>query len=325
MLDVKVFDSVDLPAADRFDAFQQLLGQAHAPLYLTSDFAADFQGTLRQFYLGGVELWSATFPHLAFHRTPGLIRQSDPEHCSLALLLQGEGLVRWGRTERALGRYDFHANHTSVPFDITTRHGPVAIIGVELPRASLGLPWGRVQEVVGLDLSGRDGLGALLRQFLTQVTRDTGVYQPSEAPRLGRVLSELVTALFAQALDAEERLQPETRTHALALQVKAFIRRNVSDPDLTPGKVAAAHHISRSHLHRLFQSADTTVAAYIRAQRLEAARADLADATAVPIHAIAARYGFKDHTTFTRSFRDAYGTTPREYRQAAHMPPVAEE
>jgi AraC-like DNA-binding protein len=168
-------------------------------------------------------------------------------------------------------------------------------------------------------MSSRDGIGALLAQFLTQVAGDTHRYAPSDAPRLGQVLTDLVSALFARALDAEERLPPETRAHSLMLEVKAFVRRNLGNTDLSPSSIAAAHQISRSHLHRLFQAEGVTAAAYIRTQRLEAARRDLADPSAatVPVHVIAARHGFKDHTTFTRNFRAAFGVSPRDYRHAA--------
>ncbi|WP_308429099.1 helix-turn-helix transcriptional regulator [Streptomyces brasiliensis] len=81
--------------------------------------------------------------------------------------------------------------------------------------------------------------------------------------------------------------------------------------------MAAAHHISVSYLHRLFQDHETTVSAWIRSQRLERARRDLAEPAlrAVPVHRIAARWGFSDHATFTRSFRSAYDIPPKEYRQ----------
>lgn len=312
-----MFDSTDLPVGDRFGMWQELLSQAHAPMHLTSDFAADFRATLRQFSLGDITLWPTVFPHLTFHRTPRLIRQSDPESCHLTLLLQGGGVARWDQAETVLGPYDFHTNHTSVPYVISSGPGPIDMIGIEVPRTAVGLPWGRVQGVIGQAMSGRDGIGTLLVQFLTQVTAETSAYQPAEAPRLGRVLSELVTAMFARALGAEEQLQPESRTRTLALEVKAFIRRNLCDADLTPSRVAAAHNISRSHLHHLFRADGITVAAYIRTQRLEAARVDLANASGVPIYAIAARYGFRDHATFTRCFRAVYGTTPRDYRHVA--------
>ncbi|MFG1807340.1 helix-turn-helix domain-containing protein [Streptomyces sp. NPDC049040] len=326
VLDVKVFNSADLPVGDRFDVFQQLVSQAHAPMHLMSDFAADFDGTLSQIDLGEASLWPTTFPQLSFHRTPRLIRQSDPESCHLTLVLRGGGVARWERAESVLGPYDFHTNHTSQAYDIVSRPGPVDMIGVEVPRTSLDLPWGRLRQVIGQAMSGRDGIGALLVQFLIQVTAGTSTYQPAEAPRLGRVLSELVTALFARALDAEEHLPPETRTRTLTLEVKAFIRRNLCDPDLTPGSVAAAHFVSRSHLHQLFRKDGITVAGYIRGQRLESACADLANASAsaVPIHVIAARHGFKDHATFTRAFRAAYGITPRDYRHAARVATLME-
>ncbi|NUS12032.1 MAG: AraC family transcriptional regulator [Streptomyces sp.] len=321
MLDERVFRSEDLPVGERFEAYQEVLSQAHAPMRLTSDFAADFRATQSLIGLGDAALWPASFPQLTFHRTPGLIRKSDPETCHLSLVLRGGGIASWDRTQTVLGEYDFHTNHSSVPYAITSCDGPIRMIGIEVPRTSLDLPWQKVQSVVGQAMSGRDGVGALLVQFLTRVTGDTSVYRAADAPRLGQVLAELVSALFARALDADEHLLPETRTHTLTLDVKDFIRRNLCDADLSPSSVAAARHISRSHLHRLFQAEGDTVAAYIRRQRLEAARRELADSsrTAVPIHAIAARWGFKDHATFTRSFRAAYGTTPRDYRHAAHL------
>lgn len=319
-----MFRGADLPATDRLEALQELVSQAHAPLRLTSQFATDFQVTQRQVDLGGVTLWPSAFPQLTFQRTPRLIRQSDPETCHLTLLMRGDAVAEWERAETVLGPYDFHTNHSSVPYVVTSGCGPIEMIGVEVPRGALALPWNRVREVVGQGLSGRDGVGALLAQFLTQVTGDTSAYEATDAPRLGRVLTELVSALFARALEAEDRLPPETRTRTLVLEVKAFIRRNLWDADLTPSSVAAARHISRSYLHRLFKAEGTTVAAYIRTQRLEAARHALADTsrTAVPIHAIAAHYGFKDHATFTRCFRAAYGTTPRDYRHLTQIAPA---
>lgn len=106
-MDVKVFRTVDLPVADRFDMWQQMLGQAHAPVRLTSEFAGDFRATLRQFSLGAATLWPAAYPHVTWHRPARLVRQSDPENCHLTLVLRGEGVAQWDRAERALGATPF--------------------------------------------------------------------------------------------------------------------------------------------------------------------------------------------------------------------------
>jgi AraC-like DNA-binding protein len=59
------------------------------------------------------------------------------------------------------------------------------------------------------------------------------------------------------------------------------------------------------------------VAGCIRTWRLEHCRRDLADCTLRdrPIHAIAARWGFTSAAHFTRTFRAAYGLTPKDYRR----------
>jgi AraC-like DNA-binding protein len=321
VLDVTSFDSTDLPVGDRFDTWTQMLSAAHAPMHLTSAFAADFQATVRHVHLGENTLWPAAFPDLTFHRTPRLVRQSDPENCHLTLVIRGGGIIRWDRTETVLTQRNFHTNHTSVPYVIRSDPGPIEMIGVEVPRMALGLRWDRVQKIIGQGLPAQVGVGALLSQFLTQVTRNTDAYERTDAPRLGRVLTELVTAVFARALDAEPLVPPEVRTRTLMLEVKDFIRRNLGDAELTPDSIAAAHHISRSFLYRLFRAEGATVAGYLRTERLEAARRELADASraSVPIGAIAARYGFKDHATFTRGFHAVYGSAPRDYRHAARL------
>lgn len=114
-----------------------------------------------------------------------------------------------------------------------------------------------------------------------------------------------------------------TPQHALMAQIHAFIRENLGDPRLTPAAIAADQHISLRYLHKLFQRDGHTVAGWIRERRLEQCRRDLADPrlAARPIHAIATRWGFTSPAHFSRTFRDAYGFSPRQFRHqstAAH-------
>lgn len=106
---------------------------------------------------------------------------------------------------------------------------------------------------------------------------------------------------------------PESHQRTLTLRIRSYIAAHLHDPDLTPGVVAAAHHISVSHLHRLFQAGGVTVSAWIRQQRLERACRDLADPT-LRVHRIAEQWGFTHPAVFTRAFRTAYGIPPSEYR-----------
>lgn len=314
-----VFRSEDLPAADRFDAWCELMGRTHAPMQMSSEFAADFKAHQRVITLGEVTVYPTTFQQVVFRRTPKLIRQSDPETYHLSLLVSGNGGAEWDRREAVYHPFDFHTSSSSAAFKACGGPGPVTIIGVEVPRFLVQLPSCRADQVIGRHLSGREGVGALLAQFLTQLVADTSSYRPSDAPRLSAVLTDLTTALFAHTLDAVDALPPDCHRRTLFLRAQGFLRHNLADPELTPSHVAAALHISRSYLYRLFQQEGTTVAGYIRHLRLEAARRDLADPAqqAVPVCAIAARWGFRHPADFTRAFRSAYGMPPTDHRRWA--------
>ncbi|MET7474078.1 helix-turn-helix domain-containing protein [Streptomyces sp. NPDC005648] len=324
VLDESLFRTWDLPVADRFEAWTERLGRTHAPMDLDSDRAADYRGIQRLIHLGDITVWPATFDHLVFRRTPRLVRSSDPEVYHLSLLRRGEGAASWGRQQLAYRIDDFHTNSSSRSWEIHTGADPVTVIGLELPRALVALPGRQTDRIIGSRVSSREGIGALLAQFLVQLVSDTGPYRPSDGPRLGTVVADLVTAVFAQALEAEQGLPPETRSRTLVLSVKAFIRRHLADPELTPAGIAAAHHISRSYLYRLFQAEGTTVVSYIREQRLAGARRELADPAlrTLPIHAVAARWGFPRAAEFARAFRTAYGIPPSELRARECGPPA---
>jgi AraC-like DNA-binding protein len=324
VLSETVFRSEDLPVADRFDAWRACMGQTHAPMELSSEHAADYRAHLRLIGLGAVSVWPATFQQLVFQRTPKLIRRSDPEVYHLSLIVAGDATASWGEKAADYRRYDIHTNDSSRPYEIWTGRGPITSVGIELPKDLVPLSRSKVDQVIGRPMSSQAGIGALLAQFLAQLTANTAAYRPADAPRLGTIVSDLVSALFAHALDEETSLPSETASRTLILRIKDFIHRHLGDHELTPSAIAAAHHISRSYLHRLFQAEDSTVAAYIRHKRLEAARRDLADPAlhTTPVSAIGATWGYPHAAAFCRAFRAAYGMPPADYRHQAHQTPV---
>ncbi|MFF5160767.1 helix-turn-helix domain-containing protein [Streptomyces sp. NPDC000348] len=318
-----VFRTDEVPAADRFEAWREQLGRNHAPVEVTRRDTSDYQAYLRVLELGNVVVWPMAMQPVGVLRTPKLIRQSDPERYHLSLITSGTvGFAMSGR-DATYGVYDLRTHDSSRPFEIhmPERQDHVACVGVEVPKAQLPLPARQADQVIGRRLTGQHGFGALLSGFLTHLTANAGSYTAADGPRLETVLADLLAALFARELDAEESLAPETHAHALTLQIQSFIRRHVSDPGLTPTAVAAAHHISVSHLHRLFRihSPGRTVAGLIRHHRLEQARRDLGNPAqrAVPVCDIAARWGFAHHAVFTRAFRAAYALAPSDYRHQA--------
>ncbi|GAA0977744.1 helix-turn-helix domain-containing protein [Nocardiopsis tropica] len=314
----KVFHTRGLPPADRFGYWQDCIGMTHVPVRLTSDRTDDFLAYQHMMELSDVMVWPTAFQPVTFERIPRLIRASDPECYHLSLVTTGRLEVESeGRSSDVRGN-EINVVDTSVPFRIRAAAGlPRQVgIGLEIPKRRLAIPGRSVEPLVGAKLSAADGYGALLRRFLTQLAQDSASYRPSDGDHLSTVVCDLVSGLFAHALEAEDRLPPESRARTLRMSARNFIRSRLGDPSLTPRTVARAHHISVAYLHRLFSDEGTSVGAWIREQRLANARADLEnpDLDPVPIHRIAEKWGFSSASVFSRAYRESYGASPRDTR-----------
>jgi AraC-like DNA-binding protein len=133
-----------------------------------------------------------------------------------------------------------------------------------------------------------------------------------------RFLAEATGALLAACLSPRpsERLAcDDLRRTERRADVERCIRRNIDSARLDAARICALTGVSRSTLYRLF-SESGGVAGHVRRLRLEMVFADLAD----PVHEheniaeIAARRGLYCASSFTRSFRKAFGFAPSDVR-----------
>ncbi|WP_192808940.1 helix-turn-helix domain-containing protein [Actinomadura montaniterrae] len=315
-----IFSGDDLPPEDRLTALDEIFVNSPHPMRLASDLSEGFQASMRALDLATVSVVELTASPSEVLRTPKFVRQADPELCSVVFPIRGQLVLSQGHREAILNSGDYALYDSSRTFRlrIATGSETAKLVRAHMPRALLGLPADAISRLSAIPLSGRTGVGGLLVQYLTSLTTGSADYSPADLSRLGTIAHDLLAAALAHHLEADTAIQTSSR-HGLLLRIEAFIQENLRDPSLSPETIAHAHHISLSHLHRLFSTRNTTVAAWIRRQRLERARRDLGDPAmhAMPVHRIAARWGFRDHPTFTRAFRAAYGTSPKNYRDHA--------
>jgi AraC-like DNA-binding protein len=307
----------DLPAASRYAAWRSVVCDTLGPLDMRSDPEAPLSGQIEAGRLGPVNVGriQTITPH-SVHRTPHLIRSGGAELYRVVLVASGQPVLSQdGRITRlragSFAIYDF-----SRPYELAYDSAvELAVFG--FPRDLLALPADTVRDLAAVPIAADQGAAALAAPLLRRVTLDR--YQPASAARLCTVMMDLVTAAVAERAGQAESLPAESRERTLLLRVHAFIEQHLSQADLAPGLVAAAHHISVRYLHRLFEAQDQTVAAWIRRRRLERCRRDLADPAlhAVPVSAVGARWGLPDSAQFSRMFRRAYGQPPAEYRRCA--------
>lgn len=269
---------------------------------------------------GITKLYAVRIPPRGSLRTGHLIRPADTGDYLMGVVLRGKMTVRHAGRDATWQPYELMLCDSARPSRTVTAAGTgeVEALAVRFPRAVLPLPRGRVDRLLGTRLPGHEGIGALVVQTLVQMSVEAHCYKPDDTVRLGALVLDLVTALLAHHLDAGPATA-ESRPRTLFLQIQEFIRQHLGDHHLDLGDIAGAHHISLRYLHRLFARNGLTVAAWIRQQRLERCRRDLADPLLHkrPIHAIAARWGFSRPADFTRAFRSTYHMPPSEYRRLA--------
>ncbi|MCO1599621.1 helix-turn-helix domain-containing protein [Micromonospora sp. RHAY321] len=327
MLHRDTIDTTVLPPAERFGMWLDLVARTSAPMRIQSAHADDFAARADFIDLGPIQLINYSYPSLDATRTRKLVRQSDPELYMLALTTDGVGTSSQDgrRSEIRAGEFTFY--DASRPHDVghhatEPERGQASSIIAMIPHAALPLPPQRMAALYGGRMSGSEGVGALLAQFLLQVTGHPEQYHAADASRLGAVGLDLATTMLGRHLVAEDEVPTEVRRRALVTQVQAYVHRHLGDATLSPQTVADAHHISLRSLHRLFEGEEATVASYIRDLRLARCRRDLTD-PALRTHAvqtIAGRWGFPDKAHFSRVFRAAYGLSPQAYREAHSGP-----
>ncbi|MER8041578.1 helix-turn-helix domain-containing protein [Streptomyces sp. NPDC094032] len=315
--------SAALPAGDRFEWFSDLVTRELAPIAIRPESGDTFHGDAAVLDLGRVQVSTFSYTPLRSRRTPALIRQSDPEQYHLALLVRGTTWFSQQRNECLQSVGDMVMWDTSRPFDSGTKHStePINAVVIQVPKQALPLRQDRIDRLLSQTLSGDRGMGAVLAGFLRTVSAHGPDCAPHERSRLDQVALDLFSACLAAHLDICDQLSGEARAEALLARIDAFIDHNLGDTELTPGAIAAHHHISVRRLHQLFAGRDETVAATIRRRRLERCRADLArpELLGHPVHAIAARWGYPNPAVFSRAFRAAYGASPTDHRgQAVH-------
>ena len=327
MLPVETVDTTVLPPGERFGMWLDLVARTSAPLRIRSEHTADFAARADFVDLGAIQLVEYQYPSLDATRTRKLVRRSDPELYVLALTTGGVGTSSQDgrRSEILAGEFTFYdasREHDVCHHSTDPQRTPATSIITLIPHDALPLPRQRMAALYGGRMSGSEGLGALLAQFLLQVTGHREQYHAADADRLGAVGLDLVTTMLGRHLVAEDAVPTEVRRRALVAQVQAYIHRHLGDATLSPQVVADAQHISLRTLHRLFEAENATVASYIRDLRLARCRRDLTDPTlrTQPVQVIAAHWGFGDKAHFSRVFRAEYGMSPQECRDGMALP-----
>jgi AraC-like DNA-binding protein len=306
-----VCDTSSVPREDRAELWMSVSSEAFVPLECAPRDRLSFRGVLRATMVGPVALSRLEASPHTVTRTRSLAADTNGDRYKLSLLLNGSARIAQDGREAALRVGDLALYDCSRPYTIEAGEGFQMLVFM-LPRTSVGLTPDRVARMTATRISGDSGVGWAVSPFLERLA-DLAIRDelPTPNARLVDSVVDVVESLCSSAIGADGSSRTE-----LLLRARAFADAHLADPSLSPAAIAAAINVSRRYLHLLFEADGTTVSGWIRERRLERCRRDLRD----PMHrdetvaGIGARWGLTNAAHLSRSFRDAFGVSPSEYR-----------
>ncbi|MEU9268441.1 AraC family transcriptional regulator [Streptomyces sp. NPDC048251] len=313
-----LLDLDTLAPQDRVEAFRNAMNDTSVPNDIHhEDPAGGLRARVQTWRIGSLDLFDMDCTGFEVSRTSRHVRwHRDRPVISISLQTHGVHRAENGGERYTLGPTDIAVFHELSP----RRYGwsgEGSSMAVTIDMEHLGLP---VDSVVRASLQLRSSpLHDLLLDHLRALRRDPDTLAADPgAPALADATTELVRALLTSA--AHDPRDPRTRealNDTLTTRIIAYVRGHLTDPGLTPDRIARAHAISRRQLYTLLSRAGLSLEQWIIHERLEAARRLLRSPhhAHLPVSALAMRCGFTSPSHFSRRFRTAYGVTPREWRR----------
>lgn len=313
-----------LPPSDRAGFWHDAVSKTFIPLNVTLHEEAPSAATISSSRLGFMQVSTVTAGPQTVVRSPRMITRDGKEHLTLTLLHKGIAERSQDGRDAVVHPGQFSLSDSRRPFSKTLRQA-FSFTSFHFPRSALAVTDDDLRVATATAFGRDEAASALVAGHLEHLCKAAVSLTPPQGSRLALITCDLLACMIQER---QEPLSPQAPAAASAMlaRIKEHVLRHLGDPDLTPGDIASAHHVSVRYLHKLFEFEGVTVGRWILQQRLERCRRDLARTTrhAPSVAAVARRWGFASPSHFSRVFRIAYGTTPREWQAAAGTSPVAE-
>lgn len=276
-----------------------------------------FDGLLESHRLGYVRISTLEADAARLSRTADLIARAPRTEPQVGVGVQVSGravLEQDGRRAEALpGGLMLYDTARPYAVDFPERFRTHL---VHLPSRLLGAAERDLRHAAGTAVGPADGCGPVLAPFLGALAASARSLPAPVGDLLAGRVADLVSAFVAHLAAGRATDEPDGPNEHLVRRVREHIDHRLGDPELTPERIARAHHISVRYLHRLFEHEGVTVSRLIQQRRLEACARELGrrGRTAPTVSAVAQRWGFVNPAHFSRAFRAAYGVSPREWR-----------
>ncbi len=312
---LETFSTAELPPHRRLEYWNDVTGTAFTPLVTDPVDRQGFVGRLTRTQVGQIRLAEARSDPAVVRHSRQHVARAREALFMLCLQLDGVSVNRQQGRESILRYGDFHLLDSSRPYEVSFGQ-PNRMLVLSIPQPDLARRMPNPESVVAIPMSGRTGVAGLLSSLLCNFWQQR---RSGDETYLSPRFSEAILDLVATAYAGINAAAADNSSIAIARreQVRSYIETNLHDPALTPGRVAAAVHLSPRRLHQLFEADGETVGAYILRRRLEECARAMSDASqrSRTVTEIAFLHGFNNASHFGRVFRERYNATPSDYRR----------
>ncbi|MEY9954115.1 helix-turn-helix domain-containing protein [Leifsonia sp. EB34] len=292
-----------------FDQTRHRFTETAVPLICTTTESQTFRTAVSGAVVGGIVFNAISGSRHTVEQPHQHGGSETGANAMIHIQLTGESALEQDGRAAVVRAGDITAYSAARPFLLD--HGGESLI-VRIPHRALPVPASTIDEVVAVRFERERPLVGIIHPLAVQLGRTAHRLEGSAGRRLVESAVGMLGAVVVEALQDRESSTRDSQLDA----VIEYIELNLSRPDLTVAEIASANFMSVRKLHALFGEHDSTVAAWVRARRLERCRSDLADSEfgALRIGEVAARWGFRDAAHFSRLFTDRYGMSPRAFR-----------
>lgn len=313
---VSIFDTADLPLADRLDAwkasFDVIFDYAQSKDVADNSFFARMENYLFEHFM----LTDFHTSAADYRRDSRLIARDNVD--MLIVQIYRRGPPRYFEHDRGQSQ--------CMPGDVllidatrtmTSQHPEQHNLSLSIPRCLLGEFLPNLDPLHGTVLRHGEGLAEMLKSHIYALRRNVSTLDRQQSRALARPTLEIAAAAIRASLgQAVETTRP--LTNAIRCRADEIIEANLKDFELSPEKIACQVPCSRSRLFGLYKP-EGGVQRYISRRRLHAAFRELAEPVSRDrtVSTIADAWGFGSSASFCRAFRNEFGISPTEARLQA--------
>ncbi|WAJ44297.1 helix-turn-helix domain-containing protein [Mycobacterium sp. Aquia_216] len=314
-----VLDTRQIPAADRAEVVTQVIHDTLVAVNIAFTEATPVvaAGTIHE--LGDLKNFSVQSNALTVERTPAQARDDLRPCVFLGLQRSGASMVVQHGREATLRPGELVLWESTAPYTVFDPEG-IRHHFFRIPIDRLALPHEVIRQLCAVTLSPGHPVADLAFTYFRRLSTRLDVFDRPGADGVSQPSIELVRALATTHVDATE-LGKDSMHATLQLRIVEYLRAHLREPDLSAARVAAEHHISVRQLYKVLAAVDVTLGDWIRSERLEGCRRDIAQLGehTASIASVARRWGFADPSSFARMYRTAYGMSPREWRHLSRI------